>query len=83
VTQEIYHIGYHLPPHHDRRERFWNGAEAIPPEFDLYGSVEEIILHQQHANLPCEKYAMRLNLNLCVVEAGDEKGSALAIAFNS
>ena len=43
-------------------------------------SVEEIMLHQKRVNSLCEEYAMRLNLNLCVVEAGNEKGFASAMA---
>jgi hypothetical protein len=35
--------------------------------------VEEILLHQQRANALCEAYAMRLKLDLLIVEAGDEK----------
>jgi adenylate kinase len=39
-------------------------------------SAEEISLHQQRANSLCKEYANRLNLDLHIVKAGDEKGFA-------
>jgi adenylate kinase len=42
-------------------------------------SVEEISLHQQRAYFLCQGYAIRLNLNLHIVHAGDEKGFESAV----
>jgi len=44
-------------------------------------SVEDVNLQQQHASSICEGYAKRLNLNLHVVNAGDEVGFAAAMAL--
>jgi adenylate kinase len=42
-------------------------------------SVEEISLHQQRADSLCKEYAKRLNLDLYIVDAGDECSFAMAI----
>jgi hypothetical protein len=42
--------------------------------------VEEISQHQLRANSLCKEYAERLNLELQIVDAGDERRFAAVIA---